>query len=180
MGRNFIVFGFCTNIEKGEDAMEQKKTSLFWGLDQSFVNKVMYSARKEHLKGDRIIFEQGDPADRVYFLLKGSVELTIGKNGRLVYTITRNGEFFGWSSLIGGDVYSATARTLGPTRLLSIARDDLFAIIEKDPASGVIVFERVAAILGVRLMKMYENVSTTYKPFPLDFDKDQQMEIKLS
>lgn len=152
--------------------MKQSKISLFQALDEHFIDRIMYAAKKEHLKGDKIVFSQGDPASNIYFLQKGAIKLTIGKKGRLVYNITRVGEFFGWSSLTGGAVYSATALTVGNTRLLSISRDDLYEIMEKDPANALLMYERIAAILGTRLIKMYEDISETYKGPPLSSDED--------
>ncbi len=157
--------------------MKSDKASIFWDLDEDFVNKVMYYARKEHLKGDRVIFRQGDPASRAYFLLKGQVKLTIGQAGRLVYTVRRSGEFLGWSSLIGGDMYSATAMTVGNTRLLSISREDLYEAMERYPASGLVLYERLSGILGSRLIRLYQAMSSSYGDFPLPVDKDQPLEF---
>ncbi|MBI9076967.1 MAG: cyclic nucleotide-binding domain-containing protein [Desulfatibacillum sp.] len=155
--------------------MKSDKTSIFWDLEESFVERVMYVASKEHLQGDRVIFRQGDPASRAYFLIRGTVRLTIGEEGRLVYTVKKPGEFIGWSSLTGGDVYSATATTVGNTRLLSISREDLYEAMEKYPASGMIIYERLAAILGTRLIRIYQSISSSYGDFPLPVDREQPL-----
>lgn len=155
--------------------MKSDKTSLFRDLEEHFVERVMYNAGKEHLPGGRVIFSQGDPAERAYFLIKGTVELTIGTEGRLVYTADKPGEFIGWSSLTGGDVYSATATTVGNTRLLSIKREDLYEAMERYPASGMIIYERLSAILGSRLIRIYQTMSESYGDFPLPMDKDQPL-----
>jgi len=152
--------------------MSQNKISLFHALDENFINRIMYAAKKEYLKGDKTVFSQGDPAINIYFLQKGEIKLTIGKKGRLVYNITRVGEFFGWSSLTGGAEYTATAQTVGNTRLLSISRDDLYEIMEKDPVNALLMYERIAAILGTRLTSLYEDISGTYVPPPLSPVRD--------
>ena len=157
--------------------MKSDKTSLFWDLEEHFVERVMYSASKEHLRADHEIFKQGDPASKAYFLIRGTVKLTIGEEGRLVYTAKRPGEFIGWSSLTGGDVYSATATTMKNTRLLSINREDLYEAMEKYPASGMIIYERLSAILGSRLIRLYQTMSASYGDFPLPMDKDQPLEF---
>jgi CRP-like cAMP-binding protein len=73
------------------------------------------------------------------------------------------GEVFGWSSLSGRGVYSASAECRKPTKLLRIEADRLFKILENDPASGLIFFRRLSGILGNRLLQMYRTVSVMSK-----------------
>ena len=71
-----------------------------------------------HEKGD-ILFHENDEARHFYILLNGHVKLSVGgEGGQVVYDVGQNGEAFGWSSLIGREVYSASAECVQPTKLL--------------------------------------------------------------
>jgi CRP-like cAMP-binding protein len=72
-----------------------------------------------------------------------------------VHVVDRSGEAFGWSSLVGRDVYSASAECVLPSKLLKIDREKFEKILEKNPVDGMIFFKRLAMILGDRLINSY-------------------------
>ena len=111
-----------------------------------------------HEKGD-VLFREKDPAQYFYVLLNGRVKLSIGESGRMVYDIRQNGEAFGWSSLIGRDMYSATAECIETTKLLKTNSGKLIKELKKDPANGIIFFKQLAATLGNRLLESYKMIS---------------------
>ena len=115
------------------------------------------SLRESHKKGD-ILFREEDPARHFYILMKGRVSLNIGKSGRVVYTVSDLGDGFGWSSLVGRDVYSASAECVESTELLKIDREKFLKIVEKDPTNGLIFFRSLAGTVGKRLINNYKAI----------------------
>jgi CRP-like cAMP-binding protein len=111
-----------------------------------------------HKKGE-VLFRENDPASFFFILLNGRVRLSVGEPQQVVYHAERNGEAFGWSSLIGGDVYSASAECLKTTKLLKTASDDLSRILEEDTQNGIIFFKQLAATLGKRLLETYKVIN---------------------
>ncbi len=107
-----------------------------------------------------ILFRAGDAADHFYIMTKGQIKLGIGDTGHVVYIVSKAGEAFGWSSLIGRDEYSATAECLGPTSLLKIDGEKLQKILEKDSDNGLIFFKRLSMVLGNRLLQSYQMFSS--------------------
>jgi CRP-like cAMP-binding protein len=121
-----------------------------------FVKKIMDISRMiSHAKGD-ILFHENDEARCFYILLNGRVKLSVGERGQVVYDVGQNGEAFGWSSLIGRDVYSASATCVESTKLLVTDRKNLFKVLEEDPANGMIFLKHLAATLGNRLIETYK------------------------
>ena len=55
-----------------------------------------------------------------------------------------------------GDVYSASAECLEPTKLLKTASKELSRILEEDAENGIIFFKQLAATLGKRLLETYK------------------------
>ena len=136
-----------------------QQTDLFRGISKDFVKKVMDITVKESRRQDDYLFQAGDPANHSYVLLKGRVDLSIGEIGHVVFVVSRPGEAFGWSSIIGRDVYTASAQCKAPTRLLKMERNEFQRILENDPANGFIFFKRLAGILGNRLLQSYQQIS---------------------
>ena len=115
------------------------------------------SVKESHKKGD-ILFREEDPARHFYILVKGRVSLSIAKSWRVVYTVCDIGEAFGWSSLVGRGVYSASAECVEPTELLKIDKEGFLEIVEKDPANGLIFFKSLAGAVGERLINNYKTI----------------------
>ncbi len=125
-----------------------KQSDLLLGTSMDFVKKFMDISRMvSHAKGD-MLFHENDEARYFYILLNGHVKLSVGGGGQAVYSVAQNGEAFGWSSLIGRDVYSASAECVDPTTLLVTDRRELGKVLEEDPANGLIFLKQLAATLG--------------------------------
>jgi CRP-like cAMP-binding protein len=136
-----------------------KQSELFMGTSMDFVKKFMdISEMSSHKKGE-VLFRENDRAEFFFILLNGRVKLSVGKPKQAVYNAERNGEAFGWSSLIGRDVYSASAECLEPTKLLKTASKQLSKILEEDAENGMVFFKQLAATLGSRLLEMYRVIS---------------------
>ena len=72
----------------------------------------------DFMKGDRIIRE-GEPSNnRVYFLLSGSVAVSI--NEKYILGLKRSGDIFGEMSLISDEPRSATVQADRPSRILAM------------------------------------------------------------
>ncbi len=97
-----------------------KQGDIFWGMNREFVGEIMKSAETESYNKGDMLFRTGDSADHFYIMTKGQIKLGIGDAGHVVYIVSKAGESFGWSSLIGREEYSATAECLSPTNLLKI------------------------------------------------------------
>ena len=140
-----------------------KQSDLLLGTSMDFVKKIMDISRMiSHEKGD-VLFQENDRARYFYILLNGQVKLSVGQGGQAVYDVTQNGEAFGWSSLIGRDVYSASAECVEPTKLLVTDRKNLGRVLEEDPANGIIFMKHLAATLGNRLLEIYKMIPSSSK-----------------
>ena len=135
-----------------------RQSDLLLGTSMDFVKKIMDISRMiSHAQGD-VLFRENDAARYFYILLNGRVKLSVGEGGRVVYDVGKNGEAFGWSSLIGREVYLASAECVEPTKLLITDRKKLNQILEDDPANGIIFLKHLAATLGNRLIETYKMV----------------------
>lgn len=136
-----------------------QQSDLLRGMGNDFVKEFMGLTMKESHKKGYLFFRGGDRAKYFYILLKGNVRISIGEAGHTVSTVDRPGEVFGWSSLVGREVYSASAECKESTKVLKIDVAMLQKTLEKDPASGLIFFQHLAGTLGNRLLQCYEMIS---------------------
>jgi CRP-like cAMP-binding protein len=132
-----------------------QQTDLFHAMDKDFVKEVFDITVKESFTEGDVLFAEGDDARHFYILLKGRVRLGTRETGQVVHTVSRPGEAFGWSSLVGRAVYSASAQCVIPTKLIKIDRDHFQVILEKDPGNGLVFFKRLAGALGERLISSH-------------------------
>ena len=140
--------------------MYLKQKDIFWAMSKDFVKEIMEISVAESLKEGEWLFREGDPANTFYILLKGCVKLSLGETGQVVYIVNNAGEVFGWSSLIGRERFSASAECIAPTKLLKFDKEKLQKILEKDAANSLILFKRLAEILGNRLLQSYTIISS--------------------
>jgi len=129
---------------------------LLSGLDRGFVKRLMERTEKKTYEAHEFIFHEGHHASRFYVLVRGGVTLTFGASGQVVFTINHAGEAFGWSSLLGRHVYSATAQCTAPTRVIRIDRVKFNALLDADPANGLILVRHLAEMLGDRLNRTHQ------------------------
>lgn len=139
--------------------MYLKQGDLFWGMDKNFVKEVMDISTKVSLGEKQTVFKEGDPADSFYVLVKGRLQLTLGEKSRQVYVAYQPGEIVGWSSLTGRETMSATAQCLESTTLQQIGRKKFQEILERYPTEGSALFQRVAQMLGNRLVSLYPSIA---------------------
>ena len=145
-------------FERGWYPVYLKSADLFLGMGKEFVKEALdISNRLSQTEGD-YLFYQGDHAGQFFILLKGKVKLSLGNTGPVVYVAKHPSEIIGWSSIIGRDVYSASAQCVEPTNLLKFDRQGFLNILEKNPANEAILFKRLAEMLGNRLLQLYPNI----------------------
>jgi CRP-like cAMP-binding protein len=128
---------------------------LSQGMGMIFMREFMETAKYMTVDEGQVLFQKGDVTHHFYTLIHGEFRLTIGANGQHVYTVRHPGDVFGWSSLVGGSIYSASAICTKPSEILRFHRDTLVDLLEKHPDSGFLFFKKLAETLGKRLLESY-------------------------
>ena len=139
-----------------------KEIDLFKGMGVEIINEIFKISMIESYNVGDILFKQGDPAKSFYLLEQGEVQLSIGEEGRISFTMSP-GDAFGWSSLADRDVYTATAECKLPSKLIKIETEKLDKIFEKYPSTGLIFYKRLSGIIGERLTRTYNTILSAYR-----------------
>ncbi len=100
------------------------------------------------------IFQQGDKADRYYFVLQGKVllEQRISPVITISLSAVKPGYSVGWSAMLdeAEEYYSSDAICAEPTQLLSFRADKLKALFEKNYHLGYILSRRLLHVVKKR------------------------------
>src|SRR3954451_1690839 len=82
------------------------------------------------------VFRQGDPADAVYYIEKGKVQLTVisehGKEG--VIAMLGTGDFFGEGCLAGQPLHIASATAMSSSTIAKIDKETMVRVLQEQPA----------------------------------------------
>jgi CRP-like cAMP-binding protein len=143
--------------------MYVKQADFFWGTSMIFVNTVMRNANRIRLKAGDFVFQESDPADFFYVLLKGRIKLSVGDPGQMVYLINQPGEAFGWSSLINRKLFSATAQCKTASEVIALDRIILQNILDKDPVNAAHFYKGLATTMAERLLQSYKVITSISK-----------------
>ncbi len=109
-------------------------TDLFQGLTPEELGKISgISAQEAHPPGD-VIFEEGDPGEKFYLIMKGEVRVSkmIPGVGEEALAVLQKGAYFGEMSLIDDQPRSAHAIVNKNAELLVIERDDFEKLLKSD------------------------------------------------
>ena len=89
-----------------------------------------------NFQAGQAIFCQGDAADAVYYIRRGTVKLTaVSKAGReAVVGLLKAGDFFGEGCLVGKPKHMTTARAMGSTSLLVLKREEMIRVLHEERA----------------------------------------------
>jgi CRP-like cAMP-binding protein len=137
-----------------------KQVDILSGLDKDFIKRMMDIGMRSSFQAGTFLFKHGDPAERFFIMNKGHIKLISGEGGQTVHTINHGGEAFGWSSLIGSEKYTATAKCIEPVTLMMFHRDKLQALLANDPVNAFKFYKNLAATLGNRLVRSYDLLSS--------------------
>jgi len=135
-----------------------KMGDFIMGMGKEFALEAVEISEKLTLDEGETLFNAGDAANHFYVLVKGRVELSLGKSGPVVYTARHPGEVIGWSSLVGRSDFSASAQCRESAKVLKFDRTSFLTLLEKNPANEALLYRRLAEMLGNRLLEIYPTI----------------------
>jgi CRP-like cAMP-binding protein len=133
---------------------------LFQGLATEDIELLSGKFEPNSFAKDRVIFNQGDKADRLYILLSGKVAIRFKPyDGEIITVADINvGDVFGWSAALGRAFYTSCAVTIAESEVLSIRGEALRNLCLSHPETGVIILERLAEVIAERLRNTHQKV----------------------
>lgn len=103
-----------------------------------------------------VLFEEGKPGDRLFFLMKGSVEVfyQIGEAGGVLVDTVKGEEVVGCSALVEPYTYTAAEKTLTEVEVLEIDAVSLRDLMQKDCCLGYLIYQHIIGVLMDRILDL--------------------------
>jgi CRP-like cAMP-binding protein len=128
---------------------------LFKGLSESLLVEIAALSEEVSLKQGEFIFREGEKADKLHFLLNGSVALRVKLTSRpesvTVSFVSMPYQSFGWSGIVAPNHYTSSAECDEDSNLLIISAVPFMKLLEANPESGFKVMQRIAETIADRL-----------------------------
>jgi CRP/FNR family cyclic AMP-dependent transcriptional regulator len=102
---------------------------------QLFLARVEAGKTRSELRRRQIVFSQGDPADAVFSIRKGKIELKVlSRHGKEAILATLGaGDFFGEGCLTGQPLRMATAATATECTVMRIEKSAMAQMLRDEP-----------------------------------------------
>jgi signal transduction histidine kinase len=116
---------------------ELRATFLFEKLSDEQLHSLAAMGAEVAFPAEQVVFSEGEPADFLWVLLSGEMELTrfVGGQRILVETMTRPGTYAGgiraFAASDTGMGYRATGKILRPSRFFRLASSDLGSLLDE-------------------------------------------------
>ncbi|HKG52078.1 MAG TPA: Crp/Fnr family transcriptional regulator [Actinomycetales bacterium] len=112
-----------------------RRAPLFTALDDEAAASLRSTMTEVRLGRSEVLFAEGDRGDRLYVILEGKIKLgrTSGDGRENLLAILGPGEMFGELSLFDPGPRTATATSVGESRLIGLGHDDLQPFLLRNP-----------------------------------------------
>ena len=128
---------------------------LFKGLPEFLLTKIAAISDEVSVKQGEFVFREGEKADKLHFLMNGSVALRVKLTSKpesiTVSFVSMPYQSFGWSGIVAPNHYTSSAECDEDSNLLIIPANPFMKLLEENPESGFKVMQRVAEIIADRL-----------------------------
>jgi CRP-like cAMP-binding protein len=123
---------------------------------KAFLNKANGGRTIATYRTNARVFEQGDPADAIFYIQKGKIKLTVvSKQGKeAVVAILGEGDFFGEGCLAGQPIRMASAAAISECTAMKLGKAIVVKLLREEPVFA----ERFLTHLLTRNIKIEEDL----------------------
>ncbi|MBN1145943.1 MAG: cyclic nucleotide-binding domain-containing protein [Anaerolineales bacterium] len=107
-----------------------------------------------------VLFEQGDPAEFLYIITEGEINIRYKpEDGPMINVARVRPEgVVGWSAALGSPTYTSAAVCMADCQMLRVRSQDLRHLCERNPETAALLLERLAALIAERLRNTHNHV----------------------
>ncbi len=139
---------------------EISRLPLFKDLSADDIDKMAPLFDAICLTKNQVIFGYGMVADYLYILLEGEVVVNFKPYDGPQLNVARiySGGVFGWSSILGRQVYTSEALAVVDSTAIRIGGDELRSLCEKNPQTGLVILEKLAGVIAEPLQSTHDRI----------------------
>lgn len=122
------------------------QATIFRELDEDEMNLLKPLFEPFSCNAGTMILQQGSPAEFLYLILSGKVEISFKPYDGNPMTVSHveEGDSFGWSALLGSKEYTSSATAIEDVKALRVRGSELREFCTEHPEAGKDILERLA------------------------------------
>ncbi len=116
-----------------------KEVPLFALLDDEELAVLASQVELRNFEPRQRIYKMGDPGERAFIMLQGSVEVTTidEDNQVVVLDMPSHGDVFGFAAMLAHTPHQTNATTMEATKCIELDLNDITVLIRKKPDAGL-------------------------------------------
>ena len=136
--------------------------ALFNELDEKIMETLQPLLEPFSCRAGTVVLRQGMPADHIYLIVKGKVEVSYKPYDGSLMTISLLGKdgLFGWSAVVGSSKYTSTATAIEDLEAFRIRGSELRKFCNKHPDEGRKILESLANAVSSRWKDAHAQVKS--------------------
>ena len=133
---------------------------MFKSMDERYMELLKPLFEQFTCSSGITVLQQGAPADYLYVVINGMVEIIYKPYDGASMTINHieKDGLFGWSAVVGSEKYSSSAIAIENLEALRIRGSELRRLCMDHPEAGLDILERLAGSVSLRVKDAYEQV----------------------
>lgn len=106
---------------------------IFSGAPTQVLRQIAGAHRPHEYPGGATLFQEGEPAEGIFLLVRGGVKLSVGSShgDSLLLRTAGPGEILGLSATLTGQGHEVTAQTTSASQLVFITRKDFLRFLRE-------------------------------------------------
>jgi CRP-like cAMP-binding protein len=141
-----------------------KNTPLFQNLEPAQMELLKPLFEEFTCLPETLIFAQNSPADYLYLIVEGSIQIEYKPYDGPPITITHliQGDVFGWSAVVGSS-YTSSAISESELKAFRIRGTDLRSLVSSHPETGQAILDLLARFVSSRWKNAHTQVQSILK-----------------
>ena len=138
------------------------RIAIFKGLDAEKLELLKPLFERFSCPAGTVIFQQGTPADFLYLIISGKVEISFKPYDGVPILISHveKDSLFGWSAVVGRDQYSSSAIASEDMEALRVRGSELRRFCREHPEAGQDILGRLANGVSTRWTDAHKQVQS--------------------
>lgn len=129
-------------------------------MNQEYVNLLTPLFERFSCRSGATVIHQGQPADYLYLILDGKVQVTYKPYDGTAMTVghVEKEGIFGWSAVVGSPAYTSSVTAIEDLDTYRIQGSQLRKLCVEHPEAGREILERIANVVSSRWKNSHEQV----------------------
>ena len=139
-----------------------KRVPTFSDMNEQYVNLVKPLFERYSCRSGTIVIQQGQPAEYLYLVLDGQVQVSYKPYDGTAITVAHVGKggLFGWSAVVGSESYTSSVTAIENLDSFRIRGKALRKLCREHPEAGKEILERLANVVSSRWANSHEQVKS--------------------